>query len=129
MGSKYSHLSDAECWAIEIKLKEGLSPAEIGRSLRRHRSTICRERKRGHWQPFNMYLAEFGRRYYALKRAQTGQARRKLDPQMRLPAWKTVLFGLAQDWSPQQLCDRLRDGALPSFAVPPGLRCLSHQTI
>ena len=129
MGSKYSHLSDAECWAIEIKLKEGWSLAAIGRSLRRHRSTICRERKRGHWQPFNIYLAEFGRRYYALKRARAGQARRKLDPHMRLPAWKTVLFGLAQDWSPQQLSDRLRDGALPSFAVPPGLRSLSHQTI
>jgi transposase, IS30 family len=129
MGSKYSHLSDAERWAIETKLKERLSQAAIGRFLGRHRSTVCRERKRGHWQPFNLYLAEFGRRYYALKRAQAGQSRRKLDAQMLKPAWKTVLFGLAQDWSPQQLCDRLNDGALPSYVVPPGLHCLSHQTI
>lgn len=129
MGSKYSHLSDAERWAIETKLKERQSQAAIGRALGRHRSTICRERKRGHWQPFNLYLAEFGRRFYALKRAQAGQSRRKLDAQMRKPAWKTVLFGLAQDWSPQQLCDRLKDGALPSYAVPPGLYSLSHQTI
>lgn len=129
MGSKYSHLSEAERWAIETKLKDRFSLAAIGRSLGRHRSTICRERKRGHWQPFNLYLAEFGRRYYAHRRALAGQSRRKLDAQMRKPAWKTVLFGLAQDWSPQQLCDRLNDGVLPAFAVPPGLHCLSHQTI
>lgn len=129
MGSKYSHLSDAERWAIQTKLKDRLSLAAIGRSLGRHRSTICRERKRGFWRPFNLYLAEFGSRYYAAKRAQAGHCRRKLDPQMRKPAWKTVLFGLAQDWSPQQLCDRLKDGALPSYAVPAGLHGLSHQTI
>jgi IS30 family transposase len=129
MGSKYSHLSDAERWAIETKLKEHQSLATIGRTLGRHRSTICRERKRGYWQPFNAYLADFGRRYYALRRAQAGLARRKLDPQMRKPAWKTVLFGLTQDWSPQQLCDRLNDGLLPASVVPPGLHSLSHQTI
>jgi len=129
MGSKYSHLSDAERWAIESKLKDRYSLAAIGRHLGRHRSTICRERKRGNWQPFSRYLAEFGRRYYAQKRFMAGQARRKLDAQMRNPAWKTVLFGLNQDWSPQQLCDRLNDGVLPSFAVPPGLHRLSHQTI
>jgi transposase, IS30 family len=129
MGSKYSHLSDAERWAIETKLKDQVNLAATGRSLGRHRSTICRERKRGRALPFCQYLAEFGRRYYALGRAHAGHARRKLDSHMRTPAWRTVLFGLAQDWSPQQLCDRLKDGALPSFAVPPGLHSLSHQTI
>lgn len=129
MGLRYSHLSNAERWSIETKLKDRLSQAAIARSLGRHRSTVCRERKRGHWQPFNLYLAEFGQRYYQLKRAHAGLARRKLDPQMRKPAWKTVLFGLTQDWSPQQLCDRLNDGVLPSYAVPPGLHSLSHQTI
>ncbi|MFM6698514.1 MAG: IS30 family transposase [Dolichospermum sp.] len=129
MGLKYSHLSDAERWAIETKLKERQSLASIGRTLGRHRSTICRERKRGLWQPFNAYLADFGRRYYALRRAEAGLARRKLDPQMRKPAWKTVLFGLTQDWSPQQLCDRLNDGLLPASVVPAGLHSLSHQTI
>lgn len=76
-----------------------------------------------------MYLAEFGRRYYAHQRALAGRYRRKLDLQMHKPAWKAVLFGLAQDWSPQQLCDRLKDGALPAYAVPSGVTGLSHQTI
>jgi transposase, IS30 family len=129
MGIRYSHLSDAERWAIETKLKEGFSLAAIGRSLRRHRSTILRESRRGHWKGFNLYLAEFGNRYYAARRAQAGHSRRKLDPLLRKPAWKTVLFGLRQDWSPQQLCDRLADGMIPPAYVCPGLRTLSHETI
>lgn len=129
MGMKYSHLSDAERWAIESKIKDGLNLASIGRSLGRHRSTILREARRGYWNGFNRYLAEFGGRYYALKRAQAGVSRRKLDHLMHKPAWKTVLFGLRQDWSPQQLCDRLADGMIPPLFVPPGLRTLSHETI
>jgi IS30 family transposase len=36
---------------------------------------------------------------------------------------------LRQEWSPQQISDRLRDGALPVDVVPAGLRTLSHETI
>jgi hypothetical protein len=53
--------------------------------------------------------------------ASAGTGRRKLDPLMRNLAWQPVLFGLQQDWSPQQLCDRLKDGALPAWVVPAGL--------
>ena len=129
MGLRFSHLSEAERWAIEIKLREGLSYAAIGRALGRHRSTIFHEARRGHWKPFNRYLAEFGRRYYLLKRAEAGVARCKLDAQMLKPAWKTVLFGLHQEWSPQQLCDRLADGAIPAAYVPADGLTLSHETI
>jgi transposase, IS30 family len=129
MGIRYSHLSQAERWAIEIKLREGLSYAAIGRALGRHRSTIMLENRRGHWKPFNRYLSEFGRRYYLQKRAAAGVARCKLDAQMLKPAWKTVLFGLQQEWSPQQLCDRLKDGAIPATHVPTDGLTLSHETI
>jgi IS30 family transposase len=40
-----------------------------------------------------------------------------------------VLFGLRQDWSPQQLCDRLKDGMIPAAYLPGSLRRLSHETI
>ena len=110
MGMKYSHLSEAERWAIEIKRKEGCSYASIGRTLNRDRSTIMREVRRGRWAAVDRYLAEFGRRYYWRKRREAGAARRKLDEQMLKPAWTPVLFGLRQDWSPQQLCDRLKPG-------------------
>jgi transposase, IS30 family len=129
MGKKFSHLSDAERWAIESKLHEGLSFAAIGRALGRHRSTIFHEARRGRWKPFNRYLSEFGRRYYLHKRAAAGVARCKLDPQMLKPAWTTVLFGLQQDWSPQQLCDRLADGAIPAAYVTVDGLTLSHETI
>jgi IS30 family transposase len=107
MGTKFSHLSQAERWAIETKLREGLSYAAIGIALWRNRSTIFHEARRGRRKPVDRYLAEFGRRYCLRKRAQAGLARRKLDAQMLKPAWKTVLFGLQQEWSPQQLCDQL----------------------
>ena len=129
MGIKYSHFSNSERWAIESKIKDGLSFAAIGRSLGRHRSSIMRESRRGHFPGFDRYLAEFGRRYYWQLRVQAGHCRRKLDSEMLNPAWTTVLFGLQQDWSPQQLCDRLKDGLLPPGVVPPGLRSLSHETI
>jgi IS30 family transposase len=48
---------------------------------------------------------------------------------MLKPAWKTVLFGLQQEWSPQQLCDRLKDGAIPAAYVPADGLTLSHETI
>jgi IS30 family transposase len=63
------------------------------------------------------------------KRSAAGHARRKLDALMRKPAWSVVMFGLRQEWSPQQISDRLRDGALPVDVVPAGLRTLSHETI
>ena len=129
MGMKFSHLSQTERWAIEIKLREGLSYAAIGRSLGRHRSTIFHEARRGHCKSFNRYLAEFARRYYLRKRAEAGVARRKLDAQMLNPAWQTVMFGLHQQWSPQQLCDRLKDGAIPATHVPADGLSLSHETI
>ena len=129
MGSKYSHLSEAERLFIENELRDGVGLAAIGRALHRHPSTICRERRRGFWQPFSRYLAEFGSRYYRSRRVLAGTGRRKLDPLMRNLAWQPVLFGLQQDWSPQQLCGRLKDGALPAWVVPAGLTCLSHETI
>ena len=129
MGTKFSHLSDAERWTIEGKLHEGWSYAAIGRALNRHRSTIMHEARRGHWAGFNRYLSEFGRRYYQRKRVEAGIARCKLDPQMLKPAWTTVLFGLRQDWSPQQLCDRLKDGMIPLSSLPDQELTLSHETI
>jgi transposase, IS30 family len=129
MGTHYSHLSDSERWEIEFRHKDGWSLAAIGRKLGRDRSTIMREVRRGFDARFDRYLAVFGQQYYGLKRRQAGRCRRKLDAEMQNPAWKTVLFGLRQDWSPQQLCDRLNDGALPPYAVAAGLSTLSHQTI
>lgn len=45
--SSYSHLSATERGEIAAYLKMGKKPVEIARLLGRHRSTICREIKRG----------------------------------------------------------------------------------
>ena len=129
MGTRFPHLSDTERWAVESKLSEGWSYAAIGRTLNRDRSTIMREARRGRWSGLGRYLAEFGRRYYQRNRVEAGIARCKLDAQMLSPAWTTVLFGLRQDSSPQQLCDRLKDGMIPPAHLPAGVSSLSHETI
>jgi transposase, IS30 family len=129
MGTRYSHLSETDRWAIETKLREGLSYASIGRAIRRDRSTVMREARRGRCSKLDRYLAEFGRRFYRRKRVEAGSSRCKLDAQLLKPAWTTVLFGLRQDWSPQQLCDRLKDGMIPSAHLPAGVHSLSHETI
>ncbi|VHG08892.1 transposase [Streptococcus pyogenes] len=45
--SSYSHLSATERGEIAAYLKMGKKPVEIARLLGSHRSTICREIKRG----------------------------------------------------------------------------------
>jgi transposase, IS30 family len=129
MTKKFTHLSEVERWTIESKLKELWSYAAIGRLLNRDRSTVMREARRGHCADLGRYLSNFAARYSWLKRRQAGLSRRKLDDQMLKPAWSVVRFGLAQDWSPQQTCDRLKDGMIPAAHLPPGVHCLSHETI
>jgi IS30 family transposase len=79
---------------------QGLSKAEIGRRLRRHRSTIGRELARNSEGP--TYWATF-----AQQRAQARRRRRprKLDDE-KLNDY--VRAGLARCWSPEQIAGRSR---------------------
>ncbi|WP_172453899.1 IS30 family transposase [Streptococcus dysgalactiae subsp. equisimilis] len=74
----YSHLSATERGEIAAYLKMGKKPVEIARLLGRHRSTICREIKRGSVDQvkdkngkqtfFNAYFADSGQRVYETNR-------------------------------------------------------------
>lgn len=108
MGLQYSHLSDSERSKIEALVFQGYKDAEIGRALHRHRSTIGRERQRGLWAAFGLYLAEFGRRHYDQARRCAGKARRKLGSDLSSPCWQHVIQGLRCDFSPQIIAGRLR---------------------
>ncbi|HEP1183666.1 TPA: helix-turn-helix domain-containing protein, partial [Streptococcus pyogenes] len=76
--SSYSHLSATERGEIAAYLKMGKKPVEIARLLGRHRSTICREIKRGSVDQvkdkngkqtfFNAYFADSGQRVYETNR-------------------------------------------------------------
>ncbi len=76
--SSYSHLSATERGEIVAYLKTGKKPIEIARLLGRHRSTICREIKRGSVDQvqdkngkrtyFNAYFADGGQGVYETNR-------------------------------------------------------------
>lgn len=78
--SSYSHLSATERGEIAAYLKMGKKPVEIARllGLGRHRSTICREIKRGSVDQvqdkngeqtyFSTYFADSGQRIYETNR-------------------------------------------------------------
>ncbi|HGK8154728.1 TPA: IS30 family transposase, partial [Streptococcus pyogenes] len=76
--SSYSHLSATERGEIAAYLKMGKKPVEIARLLGCHRSTICREIKRGSVEQvkdkngkqtfFNAYFADSGQRVYETNR-------------------------------------------------------------
>jgi IS30 family transposase len=108
MGTQYSHLSDSERFQIEALAFQGYKDAEIARVLRRHRSTIGRERQRGLWAAFGRYLSEFGRRHYEQARRRAGIARRKLGPDLSSARWQHLIQGLRCDHSPQIIAGRLR---------------------
>ena len=76
--SSYSHLSATERGEIAAYLKMGKKPVEIARLPGRHRSTICREIKRGSVAQvqdkngkrtyFSAYFADSGQRVYETNR-------------------------------------------------------------
>jgi IS30 family transposase len=65
MGTQYSHLSESERFQIEALSFAGWRDSQIAKVLRRHRSTIARERQRGLWADFGRYIAQFGSQHYA----------------------------------------------------------------
>jgi IS30 family transposase len=95
---------------------QGLSHAEIGRRLRRHRGTIGRELQRN----------SDGPAYWPSQAQQQAQARRQRRPRKlddeRLNEY--VRQGLVQCWSPEQIAGRARH----RFRQQPQ-RQLSHTTI
>lgn len=129
MGIQYSHLSSSERAHIEVFSNHGVSCAAIGRYLRRHRSTVMREVRRGWSEILQRYLCVFGQRHYASARKHAGFRRRKLGADLTSPPWRCVRRALDLGWSPQQLAGRLpfcgpgrEPWLLPSWSI-------SHETI
>lgn len=97
--------------------REGLSGAEIGRRLGRHRSTVCRELRRcraGHYRPFVAHRA-----------AVAAAARPKPTKLASNPELLTaVRTGLEALWSPRQISKVLAElyPGVPSMNI-------SHETI
>jgi IS30 family transposase len=112
---KYHQITQEERYKISALRQAGLWPAEIGRRLGRHRSTISRElwrnrsRSDGHYRPSKAQERANGRR---------SRSRRNLRFEGR--DWRLVERLLRRDWSPEQVAGRLaKEGELS----------ISHETI
>jgi IS30 family transposase len=97
----YTHLSPEERYYIEISPKNEIGLAEIAASLERPQSTISREISRN-----------TGRRGYRHKQAgRLARARHKRKPKsLKLTNEIKLIIGsyMVQEWSPEQVCGRLK---------------------
>jgi IS30 family transposase len=111
----YHQVTEEERYQIAALRQAGLWPAEIGRRLGRHRSTISRELARngspwdGGYRPSKAQEQANGRR-----------SRSRRNQRFEGSDWQLVTRLLRRDWSPEQVSGRLaRRGELS----------ISHETI
>ena len=95
----YTQLTKETRYQIFALLEAGQTQTQIAMIVGCHKSTISRELKRnrkptGYWPG------------YAQQRA-VQQRRQSHQPRIRTESWQTIERLLAQDWSPQQIADRL----------------------
>jgi len=112
---RYHHLTREQRYTIQCLRKSGKNQSEVARILKLNRSTICRELKRNR-APTGGYLGHC---------AQNKMAERKRNRALstrRIKGWleKAILEKLYLDWSPQQICQRLK---------LEGRRGVSHEAI
>jgi transposase, IS30 family len=115
MAMKYRQLNAQERSALAALRTVGLSQAEIGRELGRHRSTVGRELKRN--------AAPYDGWYRAARAEERAVARRKRarrNSQFGREEWRRVEKLLGEQWSPEQVAGYLRRAG--EFSI-------SHETI
>ncbi len=136
MGTKYSHLTEADRISIQALVQARLSGPQIARKLSVSRATINRELNRGKAAPTALavdYQAGYAQILARQRRSGAGAQRRKLGADMDSPLWRTVIAGLHCHWSPEQIAGklpRMNKAAVDSaqcLAEPP--QSVSHETI
>lgn len=123
MGTKYSHLTEADRLIIESMHRLGHSGRAIANAVGVNPSTISREISRSRTVVFD-YTAYTAQKRVLRLRRESGLARRKLGSDLRTARWRTVLDGLRSGWSPQQICGRLSAAGTRTQALH-----MSHETI
>lgn len=129
MGTQYRQLTESNRTLIESLMLLGISQRSIAKTLQVSPSTISRELRRGCPPGSDRYVAGVGQWVRAQRRQQAGQARRKLGADTSSLAWRTVLSGFAQGWSPQQIAGRLKTVNVLATPSKPALPYVSHETI
>jgi transposase, IS30 family len=113
----YKHLSMEERRLLIYQRRRGVSPAEIARSLGRHRSTIIRELQRNLHHNTKLYYYTFTK---AHQRAIARRSRSRRNTQFTDDDWQRVDERIKMDWSPEQVSATLKNE---------GILSISHETI
>lgn len=106
----YHHITRDERVKIEAYLRAGLTQAAMARALDRAPSTISQELKRGHGAD-GRYHAGLAERERRAVRTAANQQRRKITAGS--PLLTTIITGLTQYWSPEQIVGRMRTEGKP----------------
>ena len=101
----YLHLTSEERYVISHLVLYGLSLREIGRRLNRHHTTISREirRNRPTYADDAVYWYDAAQYFLDKRKRMPHHAIRQSNPQLV----HYVKCKLAQDWSPEQIVNRL----------------------
>src|SRR5712691_9038713 len=111
----YHQLTQEERYLITAQSMCGFSPAQIARSIGRHRSTICRELRRNATHHDGKYRAEKAHSYAVARRR---RCRRR--PQFSVADMAGVARLLRRRWSAEQISGVLKKR---------GTLHISHETI
>lgn len=101
----YSHLTSEERYVISHLVLYGLSSREIGRRLNRHHTTISREirRNRPTYADDAVYWYDAAQFFADQRKRMSHHTIRQSNPQLV----HYVKCKLAEDWSPEQIVNRL----------------------
>jgi transposase, IS30 family len=111
----YRQLTPEERYMLAALRRQGLNPAEIARSLGRHRSTVCREVRRNSTRADGRYRA-----FTAQERTNGRRSRSRRNLRFSAEDFALIDELLCRQWSPEQVSGHLaRSGQLS----------ISHQTI
>lgn len=109
----FKHLTQFDRGRIHALLKEGLNPSQIATKLGRHRSTICREIKRGtttqirsNLTTYEAYFPETGQAVYEKNRSACGKKIKALQVEPFLQYAEQKI--LKEKWSPDAVVGVVR---------------------
>lgn len=111
----YCQLTSEERYMLARLRRQGLNPAEIARSLGRHRSTVCREVSRNSTRADGRYRATT-----AQERTNGRRSRSRRNLHFSTQDFAQVEELLCRQWSPEQVSGHLRRV---------GYLSISHETI
>jgi transposase, IS30 family len=111
----YCQLTSEERYMLAALRRQGLSPAEIARSLGRHRSTVCREVRRNSTRADGYYRA-----FTAQERTNGRRSRSRRNSHFTARDFALIDELLCLKWSPEQVSGHL---------ARIGYLAISHETI